>query len=215
MLVVKWKKLWQVVDIKKRKVAAQKKQYGRKYPSVSANQAEIVALDFGELTKRLQSRELSATQVLHAFYAKAVEVDKATNAVTEFIDEALKEARTLDAQPREGQGPLHGLPVSLKEHIFLTGKSCTAGISDNLKNTCSKDAEIVVALKRLGAIPFCRTNLPQACISFDCSNPIHGKTANPGSLLRGPGGSSGGEGALIAGGGSVIGIGKQKDKVAK
>ena len=64
----------------------------------------------------------------------------------------------------------------------------------------------------LGAIPFCRTNVPQGVASFDCSNPIFGTTCHPRDPSRSPGGSTGGEGALIAMKGSIIGIGKPKDK---
>ena len=64
----------------------------------------------------------------------------------------------------------------------------------------------------LGAIPFCRTNVPQGVASFDCSNPIFGTTCHPRDPSRSPGGSTGGEGALIAMKGSIIGIGKPKNK---
>ena len=60
----------------------------------------------------------------------------------------------------------------------------------------------------LGAIPFCRTNVPQSLMSFDCSNPIFGTTVHPLDPLRSSGGSSGGEAALIAMRGSPLGLGK-------
>ena len=62
-------------------------------------------------------------------------------------------------------------------------------------------------VKELGAIPFCKTNIPQTCLSYDCSNPIFGATKNFLDPKRSPGGSSGGEAALLAGRGSIIGIG--------
>ncbi len=62
-------------------------------------------------------------------------------------------------------------------------------------------------LKSLGAVPFCQTNVPQTMFSLQCSNPAYGATSNPHDVTREPGGSSGGEGALLAGGGSVLGIG--------
>ncbi len=136
----------------------------------------------------------------------------------------------MDSLPPESRGPLHGLPISLKvghehsfrciqkknfpsttlifqEHIFLDGQDATVGIARNIDVPCPRDAELVRVLKELGAVPFCRTNLPQTCASFDCCNPIYGQTRNPRNLERGPGGSSGGESALIAGGGSVLGFG--------
>jgi hypothetical protein len=73
---------------------------------------------------------------------------------------------------------------------------------------------MIIILKRLGAVPFCRTNLPQSLLAFESSNPIFGITKNPRDLSRSPGGSSGGEGALIGGGGSIMGFGmcKQNNK---
>jgi len=81
------------------------------------------------------------------------------------------------------------------------------GVPANIDVPCARDAELVRALKQLGAVPFCRTNLPQSCCSSECSNPIFGETKNPLDLTRSPGGSSGGEAALIAGGGSILGFG--------
>ena len=65
----------------------------------------------------------------------------------------------------------------------------------------------MATMKALGAVPFCTTNFPQTLKSFGCGNPIYGDACNPSDATRTPGGSSGGEGALIAAGGSLIGIG--------
>ena len=70
-----------------------------------------------------------------------------------------------------------------------------------------RDAGLVRLLRALGAVPFCRTNLPQTCLSLDCSNPLFGATRNPRDRDRTPGGSSGGEAALVAAGGSIVGFG--------
>ena len=95
-----------------------------------------------------------------------------------------------------------------QEHIDFQGLESTIGIPSNLGKMAKSDAGIVLVLKQLGAVPFCRTNVPQTNSSFECSNPIFGFTLNPRDLTRGPGGSSGGEGALIAAGGSIMGFGK-------
>ena len=90
---------------------------------------------------------------------------------------------------------------------MLEGYDCTVGIASNIGKPVERDAELVRVFKELGAVPLCRTNLPQTCCSFECSNPIYGATTNFHANKRGPGGSSGGEAALIAGGGSILGIG--------
>ncbi len=164
---------------------------------------------------RLRLGRLTAVEVMEAFIARAVEVNRDVNAITEFVEEALPKARELDSLPPEDRGPLHGVPVSLKEHIFIKGHDATVGIACHINRPRPRDADLVAALKRLGAVPFCRTNLPQTCVSSDSSNPIFGVTRNPGDLTRGPGGSSSGEGALIKAGGSVMGFGEQEVVVSQ
>ncbi|XP_025110840.1 fatty-acid amide hydrolase 1-like [Pomacea canaliculata] len=129
------------------------------------------------------------------------------NCVTEPIQEAEEQAQQLDLLPPEKRGPLHGIPVSIKESISLKGYDCTGGLQALAFQKMERDAEIVQVLKNLGAVPFMRTNFPQGLMTFACSNPIYGQTLHPLDSKRGPGGSSGGEGALIGGGGSIIGIG--------
>ncbi|KHJ99293.1 Amidase [Oesophagostomum dentatum] len=83
----------------------------------------------------------------------------------------------------------------------------TIGYVQELGSPCRKNAVVVEQLLQHGAVPFVHTNIPQSLISYGCSNPIYGATTNPYNPERVPGGSSGGEAALIAGGGSLLGIG--------
>ncbi|KAK2725188.1 hypothetical protein QYM36_001589 [Artemia franciscana] len=137
----------------------------------------------------------------------ALEVTATLNCVTEFIDEADELANQLDTVPKEDRKPLHGLPISLKDNVGVTGYDATVGIAKFLDSPCRADAVIVSVLKSLGAVPFCKTNIPQTMLSFGCDNPVWGQTRNPHNPSRSPGGSSGGEGSLIGGGGSIVGIG--------
>uniref|UniRef100_T1J1L1 fatty acid amide hydrolase n=1 Tax=Strigamia maritima TaxID=126957 RepID=T1J1L1_STRMM len=99
--------------------------------------------------------------------------------------------------------------------LFLTsqlGYDCTAGLVNYLDKPVDYDANVVkvhknILLKDAGAVPFLKTNVPQTLMAFHCSNPIFGVTLHPQNPHRTPGGSSGGEGALIASGGSPLGIG--------
>lgn len=87
---------------------------------------------------------------------------------------------------------------------------CTGGCSRDLEKLYSEDCVIVQVLLHQGAVPFVRTNIPQTMISWETTNPIWGQTTNPNEPRIPPrtvGGSSGGEAALIAAGGSVLGIG--------
>ena len=94
-----------------------------------------------------------------------------------------------------------------QECFYVAGHDATLGLAQYLANPAVRDSSFVSAIKELHAVPFCLTNVPQTMISFGCSNPVYGTTANPHDLTRTPGGSSGGEAALIAAGGSVLGLG--------
>ena len=96
------------------KLARQMRRYEEKYPAVTDAQQKIADLDFHELQEKLQEGNLTAVQVLEAFQAKAVAVNRETNAVTEFLEDATVRAKGLDALPKDARGPLHGLPISLK-----------------------------------------------------------------------------------------------------
>ncbi|NXV72695.1 FAAH1 hydrolase, partial [Atlantisia rogersi] len=87
------------------------------------------------------------------------------------------------------------------------GHDSTLGFIKNLNKPAAEDSVLVQVLRRQGAIPFVKTNVPQSLISYDCKNLIFGQTFNPLLYTRSPGGSSGGEGALVGGGGSILGFG--------
>lgn len=89
----------------------------------------------------------------------------------------------------------------------MIGHDSTAGFAQYLNQPSDRDSALVTVLKNLGAIPFVLTNVPQCMMSLGCSNPIYGSTTNPFDSTRSPGGSSGGEGALISLRGSPLGIG--------
>ncbi len=96
---------------------------------------------------RLRSGALRAEEALEAFVAKAVEVNRRTNAVTEFLDDASEAARRLDALPSGQRGPLHGVPVSLKEHLHLSGRDATVGVPRYVDVPRERDAALVSMLR--------------------------------------------------------------------
>src|SRR5205814_337093 len=124
-----------------------------------------------------------------------------------FHEEALAGARRADEERSRGQvrGPLHGLPVSLKESFDLQGRATTLGIPRRASHRAQEDAALVTALKEAGAVPLGRTNIPQTLLYSESRNPLFGQTANPFSLAHAPGGSSGGEAAALAAGMSCLG----------
>lgn len=169
-------------------------------------QKEILRLSFMELWVKLQSGQLKAQDALKAYQAKALEVNKRLNCLVEPVWEAEPSALQCDMEG-EKKGLLHGMPISVKENYFIQGYDSTGGMAALLDNPAREDGVLLKVLRKQGAIPYVRTNIPQLMMTFECANPLYGVTVNPHNVQRGPGGSSGGEGALLASGGSMLGFG--------
>lgn len=172
----------------------------------------IVQLDATALVQQIAARHLTAVNVLLAFAKVAVAAQDYTNCLTEiFIDEGLARAKELDehlATTGKVVGPLHGLPVSIKDHILLKGHDTSSGyVAWAGQTVADRDAVVVDLLRRAGAVLYVKTANPQTLLSLETENHIYGRTVNPFNRKLSPGGSSGGEGALISSYGSPIGIG--------
>ncbi|XP_034270894.1 fatty-acid amide hydrolase 1 [Pantherophis guttatus] len=165
----------------------------------------ILSLTLTELAEKLREEKLSSESVLYTYIKKALEVTQEVNCVTDFLHGC--EEQLQDLKKQKEKGLLYGIPVSIKEHIGYKGHISTCGLVQYLGKVEADDSVIVKVLKKQGAIPFVKTNIPQSMINYDCSNLIFGQTRNPLNHKKSPGGSSGGEGALIAGGGSLLGFG--------
>lgn len=135
-----------------------------------------------------------------------------TNCLTEiFFDLAIERAKHLDAErktnPSKSLGPLFGLPISLKDSFNLPGIDTTIGLTYFANKPVTETSTLAEILLELGAILYCKTNVPQSVMTVDSDNHIFGRTVNPANTKFTAGGSSGGEGALIAMRGSVLGVG--------
>ncbi|NWT62954.1 VDHAP protein, partial [Erythrocercus mccallii] len=190
-------------DESMKKMAKAVQQFREQVPSAQTD--AILSLSLLELTGRLQEGSLSPRTVLYTYVEKALEVTQQTNCLRHFIPEC--EEQLQEVERRKEKGLLYGIPVSIKDHIGHKGQLATCGLVQCLGTLMEDDSVLVKVLKRQGAIPFAMTNVPQSLFSYECSNPIFGQTLNPLNPRRSPGGSSGGEAALIAGGGSILGIG--------
>jgi len=164
-----------------------------------------------ELVAHLQRGEITAVQALLYFAAMAAESHRRYNCLTNVMfPGALARAVELDRIFKETGRPvgiLHGLPISIKECISVKGTYATAGLVHFMNAVSEDDAPIVKLLRNAGALIYVKTNIPQTMLISDCSNPIYGRTLNPFNPERTSGGSSGGEGVLVASGGSPLGIG--------
>uniref|UniRef100_A0A3Q3VIG4 Fatty-acid amide hydrolase 1 n=1 Tax=Mola mola TaxID=94237 RepID=A0A3Q3VIG4_MOLML len=166
--------------------------------------ALILTLSLSELTKQLQEGLLSPEDVFYTYMEKALDVHKKLNCCTGVLLESFDQLKTLVSHK---EGLLYGVPVSIKENIGYKNYDSSCGVVINLDRPAQEDSVLVQVLKKQGAIPFVKTNLPQVLLSYDCSNPIYGQTLNPHNPQKTSGGSSGGEAALIGGGGSPVGLG--------
>ena len=131
--------------------------------------------------------------------------------MTELLPErALSRARELDDyffKHKKPLGPLHGLPISVKEHIGMKELSMNAGYVAWSNKVADEDAHILRILWRAGAVFHARTTLPQSMMHLETDSNLYGVTVNPYNRDLTAGGSSGGEGALMGMRGSCLGIG--------
>lgn len=159
--------------------------------------------------KALKSKDITV-KALVEYYLKQIESkDQALHAVIAVNPEALKEAERLDAYFEENGfiGPLHGVPVLVKDNVETENIETTAG-SVSLKGFVPlKDAPIVEKLKKAGAIVIAKANLHEFAIWGETISSVLGQTVNPYDATRTPGGSSGGTGAGIAADYAIVGIG--------
>jgi fatty acid amide hydrolase len=163
-----------------------------------------------ELAALLAKGEVSSREVVDAHLDRIASVDGSVRAFTEvFRERARADADARDNERRAGnvRGPLHGLPVSLKECFDLEGQATTLGLTTWRDNRAPRDASLVTLLREAGAVFLGRTNLSQTMLFSESRNPVYGQTANPFSLAHTPGGSSGGEAAAVAAGMSPLGVG--------
>lgn len=163
-----------------------------------------------ELARMIAGREVSAREVLDAHRARVDAVDPVINAVTWRMDEAAEAAAAVaDEAVAAGAalGPLHGVPVSIKDQFEVLGTPSTWGLPSRAGQRSVREGPLVSRLRGAGAIPFVKTNVPVMLMETETHNPLYGVTRNPYDVERTPGGSSGGEGALLAARGTPLGLG--------
>ncbi|CAK7207971.1 hypothetical protein SEUCBS139899_010805 [Sporothrix eucalyptigena] len=171
----------------------------------------ITTAPTARLVGSLQTGAWSAEETMLAFCKRAAVAQQTLNCNTDMIfDEALATARSYDAfrlETGKTKGSLHGLPLSVKDVFDMKDKINTAGLVSRIDRVATSDAQLVAIMQDAGAIPFVRTNISQACQLVESINNVYGTTLNPWNRLLSAGGSSGGEGALVAFHGSPLGLG--------
>ncbi|KAI9164179.1 amidase signature domain-containing protein [Paramyrothecium foliicola] len=165
-----------------------------------------------ELCLEISSGKVTALEVCRAFCHRAAIAQQLINCATEIMfEEALLRAQELDNYfAKEGKvvGPLHGLPISVKDTFNIKGQATTVGLVSFLKNpVAAENSPLIDILLEKGAVLYIKTNIPQTLMTLDSINNVFGRTLNPHRLSLTAGGSSGGEGALVSFRGSILGIG--------
>jgi len=163
-----------------------------------------------ELAAMVRSREVSCREVVQAHLDRVEAVNPHVNAIVRLLPEqALAAADEADRLAADGiwLGPLHGVPVTVKENIDVAGTPTTQGVPALAEAVAPVDAPPVERLRAAGAIPFGRTNLPDFALRVHTDSALHGLTRNPWNPQRTTGGSSGGEAAALASGMSPLGLG--------
>ncbi|CAG7916528.1 unnamed protein product [Penicillium olsonii] len=163
-----------------------------------------------DLIAALADGSLTSVEVTLAYSKRAALAQQLVSCLTEtMFEEAHERALLLDGQRAQGKlaGPLHGLPISIKDNFNFKGVDSTVGMITFLDDKAQENSPLVDILLGLGAVLYVKTNVPQTMMTTDSHNNVFDRTLNPWNTRLGPGGSSGGEGALIALRGSPLGVG--------
>lgn len=171
---------------------------------------DVLADGLWSLTERMRRRELSPVAVLEAHISRIEAVNPSLNCVVaERFAAARQEAEAAEREYEASSAPrpLLGVPFTVKELIEVEGMPHTLGSRARIGRTGVRDATVVRRLREAGAILLGVTNVPEWGMWFESYNGVYGRTSNPYDVQHTPGGSSGGEGAVVGAGGSVFGIG--------
>tara|TARA_B100001146_G_scaffold163544_1_gene144419 strand:+ start:145 stop:1458 length:1314 start_codon:yes stop_codon:yes gene_type:complete len=155
------------------------------------------------LARRVRDRELRSEEIVEAHLQRIEAINPRLNAIVQLAaEQAVEDARAADAALARGEslGALHGVPFTVKDWIDTIGLPCTGGDPKFRTRLPAEDATVVARMRQAGAILLGKTNVR-------IENPVYGRTNNPYNLAYSPTGSSSGEAALIAAGGSPVGLG--------
>ena len=162
------------------------------------------------LAEMIRNKEITSVEVVQAHLDRVAVINPKINGVVTLMGEqALKDAAAADKAVAAGKklGPLHGVPFSIKDAIDTAGVLTQRGSKIFKGHIPEKDATVVSRMKNAGAIPLMKTNVPEFSAHWESENLLTGRTLNPWNPDRTPGGSSGGESAVIAAGLAPIGLG--------
>jgi amidase len=162
------------------------------------------------LAKALRAGELGSRDLLEQYVSRVERLNPRVNAVVALdLERARRRADEADAARKRGTllGPLHGLPMTIKDSLETEGLRTTCGVPELAGHVPARDATAVARLRAAGAVVFGKTNAPTWAMDVQTYNPVYGTTSNPWDPARSPGGSSGGAAAAIAAGLTALEMG--------
>ncbi len=163
-----------------------------------------------KIAESIRSKKFSPVEIIESYLHRANSLHAKLNAFTHFDGQfALAQAHKAESAILRGDsiGPLHGIPLTIKNCIDVANWPCPAGSLLRKKHISQTDAPLAARLKAAGAILLGNTNTPEFLMNYETNNLLHGKTSNPWNVAYSSGGSSGGEAAAIAAGCSAGGVG--------
>ena len=172
--------------------------------------SEITYSSASALAVLIRSKKVSSVEVVDAHIGRIEAVNPKLNAVVQLAaEQARGAAKEADATLAKGEavGPLHDVPFTVKDAIESVGVINTSGTLGRKAYMPDRDATVIRRLRGAGAILLGNTNVPELCLGGESDNLVYGRTSNPYDLTCTTGGSSGGEAAIIAAGGSPLGLG--------
>jgi aspartyl-tRNA(Asn)/glutamyl-tRNA(Gln) amidotransferase subunit A len=167
----------------------------------SGGNDDLTRLSIGEAGRRIAARELSPVELTRAYLDRIERVDPRVNSyITVLAERALEQARALEAEIGRGQnrGPLHGIPIGLKDNIDTAGILTTAASAVYADRVPTEDAEVVRKLRDAGAVFLGKLNMHEFAYGGTSAVTHYGPVHNPWNLEHHPGGSSGGSAAAVA-----------------
>lgn len=172
--------------------------------------SDLVFMTARDHAAMITGKQVSSTAVLEAHLDQLTRHNPALNAVVTLDEDgARRRAKDADEAVAAGEswGPLHGVPLTVKDALETAGLRTTAGFPPLAEYVPERDATAVARLRAAGAIVYGKTNLPPLAIGYRCENPLFGRTVNPWDASRTPGGSSGGAAAAVAAGLTPLEVG--------
>ena len=171
---------------------------------------ELLDSPITKIAAAIQSREVKSAEVVRGFLDRIEQVNPALNAVVHLdAEHALAHAEKADKALEAGNlmGPLHGVPMTIKDSLDTADMVSTWGTEGRREFRPGRDATCVSRLRHAGAVLLGKTNTPEFTLWFQTDNNVYGRTNNPWDVGRTPGGSSGGAAAILAAGASTFDIG--------